>query len=105
MWHLPATRRASSLKSNGTRHPHARYRPALRPSLEGSIAGSHDLKDVGIVLSLRDDQVWASWRDARAPVMLGDHGVVLAAMRDFIRQSELGERLMKRGSTGHRAQT
>ena len=83
----------------------ARQQPASRPRLEGSIGHSHDLTDLGIVLSLRDDQVWASWRDARAPVLLGDHGVVLTAMREFIRQSELGERLMRRGSKGDAART
>jgi hypothetical protein len=70
--------------------------------LEGSIAYSQDLNDNGIVLSLRDDQVWASWIDGRAPIMLGDHHAVLTVMRDFIGQSEIGERLVSRGSGGSR---
>jgi len=53
--------------------------------------------DSSLVLSLRDDQVWAGWPDDRVAVRLGDHGAVLAVMRDFIRQSELGERLMRNG--------
>jgi hypothetical protein len=71
--------------------------------LEASIAYSQDLKDIGIVLSLRDNQVWASWLDDRAPVMLGDHEATLAVMRDFIRQSELGERLVNRAASLGRA--
>jgi hypothetical protein len=72
--------------------------------LEASIAYPPDINDLGVILSLRDDQVWASWLDDRAPVMLGDHAVVLAVMRDFIRQSELGERLVNRASKSTRAQ-
>jgi hypothetical protein len=69
--------------------------------LETSITRIQDLED--IVLSLRDDLVWASWPDDRAPVVLGDHGAVLAVMRDFIRQSEIGERLVSKALAGHRA--
>ena len=64
--------------------------------MEAPIAYSQDLKDISIVLSLRDNQVWASWLDDRAPVMLGDHQAALTVMRDFIRQSEFGERLVNR---------
>jgi len=73
--------------------------------LEASIACSQDLKDIGVVLSLRDDQVWVSWLDGRAPVMLGDHSAVLTVMRDFIRQSELGERLVNRAANDGRTRT
>jgi hypothetical protein len=71
--------------------------------LEASITYSQNLQDIGIVLSLRENQVWASWLDDRAPVMLGDHEATLAVMRDFIRQSELGERLMNKAPKGGHA--
>ena len=70
--------------------------------MEGSIAHSQDLQDIGIVLSLKDDQVWASWIDGRPAIMLGDHHVVLTVMRDFIRASEIGERLIAKGSNDGR---
>ena len=79
--------------------------PRLRTWLEASIVQSQDLEDIGIVLSLRDDLVWASWRDDRAPVVLGDHRAVLSAMHDFIRQSEIGERLVNKGLNAASAKT
>jgi hypothetical protein len=53
-----------------------------------------------LVLSLRDGQVWASWRDGRSPVRLGEHHAVLEEMRTFILQSEVAERLI-RGTARH----
>ena len=61
----------------------------------------HDtFKDIALVLSLRDDQVWASWPDDRVAIRMGEHDAVLAVMRDFIRQSELGERLTRNDRAG-----
>lgn len=42
--------------------------------------------------------MWASWRDGRAPVALGEHDSVLAEMRAFIAQSEAAERLIRRAT-------
>jgi len=42
--------------------------------------------------------VWASWRDGRAPVALGEHDAVLAEMRTFMLQSEAAERLLRRAT-------
>ena len=53
-----------------------------------------------LVLSLRDGQVWASWRDGRRAVRLGEHHAVLEEMRTFILQSEVAERLI-RGTASH----
>ena len=42
--------------------------------------------------------MWASWRDGRAPVALGEHAAVLGEMRAFIAQSETAERLLRRAT-------
>jgi hypothetical protein len=46
-----------------------------------------------VIFSLDDDFVWASWSCAAPRVRLGRYEDVIAMMRDFIAQSELGERL------------
>jgi len=48
-----------------------------------------------LVLSLRDGQVWASWRDGRPATRLGEHHAVLEQMRTFILQAEVAERLIR----------
>ena len=48
----------------------------------------------GLVLSVNEGRVWASWPEGRSAVMLGDHEAVLLAMSYFIRQSEAAERLI-----------
>jgi hypothetical protein len=52
--------------------------------------------DGGVVFSLQDDQVWASWYDQGPPVRLGTEGNVSAMMTDFLAQVELGKRLTGR---------
>jgi hypothetical protein len=47
----------------------------------------------GVILSLVDGFVWASWPGTIASVKLGDEASVTAVMRDFLAQCELGERL------------
>ena len=53
-----------------------------------------------LVLSLRDGQVWASWRDGRPPTRLGEHQAVLEQLRTFLLQAEVAERLI-RGTARH----
>ena len=60
---------------------------------------------MGVILSVKDDKVWASWIDDRAPVMLGEHRAVLRAMSDLIQQSAIGERLVNRSAPSEGART
>jgi hypothetical protein len=48
---------------------------------------------VPIIISLVDDFVWVCWPGTSGSVRLGDHEAVIAVMRDFLAQCELGERL------------
>lgn len=50
----------------------------------------------GIVFSLEQDQVWASWYGEGAPVRLGTRGKVSHMMEDFLAQEELAKRLTSR---------
>jgi hypothetical protein len=56
---------------------------------------SYDMGDAttAIIFSFADGFVWASWPGTAAKVRLGRHENVTAMMRDFLAQSELGERL------------
>jgi len=47
----------------------------------------------GIVFSLEQDQVWASWYGQGAPVRLGSRRKVADMMEDFLAQEELAKRL------------
>jgi hypothetical protein len=47
----------------------------------------------GIVFSLENGQVWASWYGQAAPVLLGSRMEVSAMMSDFLAQEELARRL------------
>jgi hypothetical protein len=49
--------------------------------------------ELGIVFSLRDGLVWASWPDTEISVRLGRHDMVASMMRDFLAQDALGKRL------------
>ena len=53
-----------------------------------------------IIFSLIDGFVWACWPGTSASVRLGDHEPVIAMMRDFLAQCDLGERLAK-GPSGN----
>lgn len=50
-------------------------------------------QDLGIIFSLRDGYVWASWLDSEASVRLGRHDMVTSMMRDFLAQDAIGLRL------------
>ena len=60
------------------------------PGVEGRSIASD-----AVVFSLKDGYVWASWPGASGSVRLGTYENVLHMMRDFVAQSELGERLTK----------
>jgi hypothetical protein len=47
----------------------------------------------GIVFSLEQGEVWASWYGQGPPVLLGTQRKVATMMADFLRQEELGRRL------------
>lgn len=49
----------------------------------------------GIVFSLEQGQVWASWYDQGPPVLLGSQKMVSGMMEDFLAQEELGKRLSR----------
>ena len=49
----------------------------------------------GIVFSLKDDEVWASWYGSDQPVRLGTQEKVEYMMADFLAQGELGRRLAR----------
>lgn len=47
----------------------------------------------GIVFSLEDGKVWASWYGQETPVLLGSQSTVSTMMEDFLAQVEVGKRL------------
>ena len=55
----------------------------------------------GVVFSLSDNQVWASWYGQGAPVLLGSEAKVSTMMQDFLAQVEVGKRL--NGNAGQTA--
>ena len=46
-----------------------------------------------VIFSCIDNFVWASWPGAVSMVRVGGYEAVTAAMREFLAQGELGERL------------
>ncbi len=52
----------------------------------------------GIVFSLDDGKVWASWYGQGPPVLLGSQKKVSGMMEDFLAQEEVGKRLNRRRS-------
>ena len=50
----------------------------------------------GVIFSLEKGQVWASWNGTELSVRLGSAAAVVAMMRDFMAQMELGERMVER---------
>ena len=58
------------------------------------ISGSNGAyPDEYVIFSFNDGYVWASWPDTVAKVRIGSHDAVIAAMVDYMAQSELAERL------------
>ena len=51
----------------------------------------------GIIFSLRDGEVWSSWHGWPEAVRLGPVADVAAMMEDFLRQREVGQRLLDSG--------
>jgi len=47
----------------------------------------------GVVFSLEDGEVWASWYGQGRPVLLGSEDKVSGMMHDFLAQVEVGKRL------------
>ena len=47
----------------------------------------------GIIFSLDEGEVWASWNGSGPPLRLGSQDSVEAMMQDFLAQGELGRRL------------
>jgi hypothetical protein len=50
----------------------------------------------GIVFSLENDEVWASWYGEGPPLRLGSQQRVSRMMKDFLKQEEVGKRLNRR---------
>jgi uncharacterized protein (DUF2237 family) len=63
------------------------------PMNDLNIPGGRWEPELGIIFSLRDDFVWATWPETEAAVRLGRHHIVASMMRDFLAQDALGERL------------
>ena len=66
---------------------------AMTKSNATSSADNRCESELGIVFSLRDGLVWASWPDTEISVRLGRHELVASMMRDFLAQDALGKRL------------
>jgi hypothetical protein len=75
--------------------PRVRFYVCRPMNEQEDVIPDQNLSGAGLVLSLRDGAVWASWADDRAPVRLGEHDAVLLEMRTFILQSEVAERLIR----------
>ena len=50
----------------------------------------------GVIISYMGGFVWLSWLGAESKVKVGRYDPVVAAMRDFLAQCELGERLINK---------
>ena len=62
--------------------------------LEKHAMSSSEKPDMGpIIFSLVDGFVWACWPGTKVSIRLGDDEPVIAMMRDFLAQCDLGERL------------
>ena len=56
-----------------------------------SLTGHRWEPELGIVFSLRDGFVWATWPETEVAIRLGRHEMVAGMMRDFLAQDALGE--------------
>lgn len=64
------------------------------PSIGRERVMSLEPQDLGVIFSLKDGDVWASWPDLRPPVNLGTHETVIAMMTDYIKQADVAVRLL-----------
>src|SRR4030095_7609500 len=74
----------------------------MNKSSGASISDRHWERGLGIIFSLRDGFVWASWPDSDASVRLGSHDLVAAMMRGFLGQDAIGLRLSQHRADGDR---
>ncbi len=60
-----------------------------------SMSRSDDWRDPDsdVIFSFLDGFVWASWPGAASMIRMGRYDAAIAAMRDFLAQCELGDRL------------
>ena len=65
---------------------------AARRSVLGIRRGIREQVPEGIVFSLEEGQVWASWQGREAAIQLGSETEVAAMMEDFLAQVELGRK-------------
>lgn len=65
----------------------------IRRSLRSAHVPGADESAGGIVFSLEDGEVWASWYGQGHPVLLGSEPKVAEMMEDFLAQVEVGKRL------------
>lgn len=64
----------------------------VRRSIAG-ILGHPDETSGGVIFSLEEGQVWASWHGQGPPLCLGSRTRVGKMMKDFLAQEELAQRL------------
>ena len=70
---------------------------AARRSVLGIRRGMREQVPEGIVFSLEEGQVWASWQGREAAIQLGSETEVAAMMEDFLAQVELGRKFAVKG--------
>jgi hypothetical protein len=66
---------------------------AIRQVIAALHGRGADETEGGVVFSLQDNQVWASWYGLDEPVRLGSQQKVEIMMADFLAQSEVAKRL------------
>ena len=70
--------------------------PELCGAAVGDEGPSGNVGRGGIVFSHRDGHIWVSWNKRSGALDLGPADEVIEMMRDFIAQTDVGERLMLR---------
>jgi hypothetical protein len=65
----------------------------IRATIAGLQSRGADGPSDGVVFSLEEGEVWASWYGEGPPLRLGSQQRVSAMMADFLKQEEIGKRL------------
>jgi hypothetical protein len=52
-----------------------------------------------VIFSLRDGDVWINFTHNRAAIKVGKHDEIAAAMRDFLMQGQIANRLLREATT------
>jgi hypothetical protein len=80
--------------------------PGPEPTPYGCPADGADGSDKrrGVVLSHRNGSVWVSWEATTTSIEMGPADEVIEMMRDFLAQTDLGERLARRAEPLRRIQ-